>query len=65
MAVIVSRLGVLRLILAMTAGLTVGGLVIDLVAPAHGEAVTVGTVVGVVLAFMAVIASGRGAPTGV
>jgi transporter family-2 protein len=61
MAVIVSRLGVLRLILAMTAGQTVGGLVLDLVAPAHGEAVTAGTVIGVALAFAAVIASGRGA----
>jgi bacterial/archaeal transporter family-2 protein len=65
MAVIVSRLGVLRMILAMTAGLTVGGLVLDLVAPAHGEGVTVGTFVGVALAFAAVIASGRGAPAGV
>jgi bacterial/archaeal transporter family-2 protein len=61
MAVIVSRLGVLRLILAMTAGQTVGGLVLDLIAPARGEVVTAGTVIGVALAFAAVIVSGRGA----
>jgi transporter family-2 protein len=65
MAVIVSRLGVLRLILAMTAGQTVGGLVLDLIAPARGESVTAGTVIGVGLAFLAVIVSGRGAPAGV
>jgi bacterial/archaeal transporter family-2 protein len=62
MAVIVTRLGVLRLILAMTAGQTLGGLVLDLVAPARGEAVTVGTVAGVALAFAAVIASGWRVP---
>jgi transporter family-2 protein len=62
MAVIVSRLGVLRLILAMTAGQAVGGLALDLVAPARGESVTAGTVAGVVLAFAAVIVSGWGAP---
>jgi transporter family-2 protein len=62
MAVIVSRLGVLRLILAMTAGQAVGGLALDLIAPAHGEGVTTGTVVGVALAFAAVIVSGWRAP---
>jgi transporter family-2 protein len=62
MAVIVSRLGVLRLILAMTAGQAVGGLVLDLIAPARGEHVTAATVIGVALAFAAVIVSGRGAP---
>jgi transporter family-2 protein len=65
MAVIVSRLGVLRLILAMTAGQTVGGLGLDLVAPAHGEAVTAGTVLGVGLAFAAVLVSGWHARTAV
>jgi hypothetical protein len=34
--------------------------VIDLVAPAPGEAVTVGTVIGVVLTMAAVAISGRG-----
>ena len=61
MAVIVSRLGVLRLILAMTAGQAIGGLALDVVAPAHGEVVTAGTVVGVALACSAVLVSGRGA----
>jgi bacterial/archaeal transporter family-2 protein len=61
MAVIVSRLGVLRMILAMTAGQTIGGLGLDLIAPAHGESVTAGTVVGVALAVAAVLVSGRGA----
>ena len=60
MAVLVSRLGVLRLILALTAGQAIGGLALDLVAPARGETVTAGTVVGVVLACAAVLVSGRG-----
>ena len=60
MAVLVSRLGVLRLILALTAGQAIGGLALDLVAPARGETVTVGTVVGVALACAAVLVSGRG-----
>jgi transporter family-2 protein len=65
MAVLVSRLGVLRLMLALTAGQAIGGLALDLVAPARGETVTVGTVVGVALACAAVLVSGRGsgAPT--
>ena len=46
MAVIVSRLGVLRLILALTAGQAIGGLALDLIAPARGETVTAGTVAG-------------------
>jgi transporter family-2 protein len=62
MAVIVSRLGVLRLILSMTAGQAVGGLVIDLAAPLHGGGVTAGTVAGVALAFAAVVVSGWHAP---
>lgn len=60
MAVLVSRLGVLRLILALTAGQAIGGLGLDLVAPARGETVTAGTVVGVALACAAVLVSGRG-----
>ena len=63
MAVIVSRLGVLRMILALTAGQTVGGLMLDLIATAHGESVTAATVIGVALAFCAVLVSGRGART--
>jgi transporter family-2 protein len=62
MAVIVSRLGVLRMILALTAGQTLGGLALDLIAPARGEHVTAGTIVGVVLAFAAVLVSGWRAP---
>ena len=58
MAVLVARLGVLRLILAMTAGQAVGGLALDLIAPERGHGVTAGTVVGVALAFAAVIVSG-------
>ena len=60
MAVIVSRLGVLRLILAMTAGQAIGGLGLDLIAPARGEVVTAGTIIGVALACAAVLVSGRG-----
>jgi bacterial/archaeal transporter family-2 protein len=60
-ATAVQTLGVLRLGLATVAGQTSGALVIDLVAPAPGEAVTVGTVIGVVLTLAAVaISGGRG-----
>ncbi|MGZ4268046.1 MAG: DMT family transporter [Solirubrobacteraceae bacterium] len=58
-AVLVSRLGVLRLMIAVTAGQTAGALVIDLAAPARGEAVTAGTVAGVLLAFGAVALTAR------
>jgi len=61
MAVLVSRLGVLRLILALTAGQAIGGLALDVIAPAHGETVTAGTVIGVALACAAVLVSGSGA----
>jgi hypothetical protein len=37
-----------------------GALVVDLIAPARGEEVTVVTVVGVVLTMVAVVISGRG-----
>ena len=56
----VASLGVLRLTLALVAGQSAGALVIDLIAPAPGEAVTVATVVGVVLTLAAVVVSGRG-----
>ena len=58
MAVIVARLGVLRLILALTAGQAAGGLALDVVAPVRGMAVTAGTVAGVALAFAAVLVTG-------
>lgn len=57
--VLVSRMGVLRLILAAIAGQAVGGLVIDLIAPIHGEHVTAGTVAGVALTFVAVAVISR------
>jgi transporter family-2 protein len=59
-ATAVQTLGVLRLGLATVAGQTAGALVIDLIAPAPGEAVTAGTVIGVVLTMAAVAVSGRG-----
>jgi bacterial/archaeal transporter family-2 protein len=60
MAIVVSRLGVLRLMLAVIAGQAAGGLVVDLVAPIHGETVTAATVGGVALTFAAVLVSARG-----
>jgi transporter family-2 protein len=59
-ATAVQTLGVLRLGLATVAGQSAGALLIDLIAPARGEAVTVGTVIGVVLTMAAVAISGRG-----
>jgi transporter family-2 protein len=59
-ATVVQTLGVLRLGLATVAGQTAGALVIDLSAPAPGEAVTAATVIGVVLTMAAVAISGRG-----
>jgi len=59
-ATAVQTLGVLRLGLATVAGQTTGALLIDLIAPAPGEAVTVGTVIGVILTIAAVAISGRG-----
>jgi transporter family-2 protein len=58
-ALVVPVIGVLRLTLAAVAGQSAGALVLDVVAPAPGEAVTVGTVVGVGLALGAVAVSGR------
>jgi transporter family-2 protein len=59
MAVTVSRMGVLRLMLAVIAGQAAGGLIVDLVAPVHGETVTAATVVGVGLTFVAVLVTAR------
>jgi transporter family-2 protein len=56
-ALVVPVIGVLRLTLAAVAGQSAGALVIDLIAPAPGEAVSVGTVVGVLLALAAVAVS--------
>lgn len=58
-AILVSRLGVLGLTIAITAGQVAGALVIDLVAPVQGEGVTIETVLGVVLAFVAVALTAR------
>jgi transporter family-2 protein len=56
-ALVVPVIGVLRLTLAAVAGQSAGALVLDLIAPAPGEAVSVGTVVGVLLALAAVAVS--------
>ena len=61
-ATAVQTLGILRVGLAMVAGQMAGALVVDLIAPAPGEAVTVATVVGVVLTMVGVAVSGRGQP---
>lgn len=59
-AAAVQTLGVLRLGLATVAGQTAGALLVDLVAPAPGDGVTLATVIGVVLTMAAVAISGRG-----
>lgn len=56
----VQTLSVLRMGLALVAGQMSGALIVDLVAPAPGQAVTVGTVIGVALALTAVAIGGRG-----
>lgn len=61
-ATAVQTLGILRVGLAMVAGQMAGALVVDLVAPAPGEAVTAATVIGVVLTMAGVVVSGRGQP---
>jgi len=58
-ALVVPVIGVLRLTLAAVAGQSAGALALDLAAPAPGEAVTFGTVIGVLLALAAVAVSGR------
>jgi len=60
-AVVVRRLGVLRLGLAVVAGQLVGALVLDLVTPATGSAIELLTVVGAALTLVAVAVSGLGA----
>jgi bacterial/archaeal transporter family-2 protein len=62
LTIVVSRLGILRLMLAVTAGQAAGGLAVDLAAPAHGRAVTAVTVIGVALAFAAVLVTARDHP---
>lgn len=59
-AVVVRRLGVLRLGLAVVAGQLVGGVVVDLVTPATGSGIALPTVVGAALTLVAVAVSGLG-----
>jgi bacterial/archaeal transporter family-2 protein len=59
MAFAVQRLGVLRLTLAIVAGQSAAGIVIDLIAPAHHESVTMLMVVSVLLTFVSVVVSSR------
>jgi transporter family-2 protein len=61
MARFVSRLGVLRLMLLIVAGQSVGGLVLDVVAPPAGESLTVLSFVSVGLTLVAVAISASGA----
>jgi transporter family-2 protein len=58
-ATAVQTLGVLRVGLAMVAGQMSGALIVDLIAPARGEEVTLATVIGVALTMVAVVISGR------
>ena len=60
-ALVVRRLGVLRLGLAVIAGQLVGALLLDLLSPVADEEVGLLTVVGVALTLVAVAVSGRGA----
>jgi transporter family-2 protein len=55
---VVGALGVLVSTLALVAGQTAGGLILDAVAPAAGQSVTARTVLSVVLTFVAVAVSG-------
>lgn len=57
MAGTVRRLGILRSGLASVAGLLAGALLLDLVAPTPGGGLTIGVILGVVLAFAAVAIS--------
>jgi uncharacterized membrane protein YdcZ (DUF606 family) len=59
MASVVSRVGLLRLMLALVAGQAAGGLALDLVAPPVAHPVTAFTIVGVVLLIGAASISGR------
>ena len=60
-AIVVRRLGVLRLGLAVTAGQLVGALLLDLLLPVQDAMIELLTVVGVALTLVAVAVSGRGA----
>lgn len=60
-ALVVRRLGVLRLGLAVTAGQLTGGLLLDLLVPVHDAGVGLLTVVGVALTLVAVAVSGLAA----
>jgi transporter family-2 protein len=59
MAVAVPVIGVLRFSLGLVVGQSAAGLLLDLVAPTPGRAVTLGTVAGIALAVAAVAVSGR------
>jgi transporter family-2 protein len=59
-ALVVHRLGVLRLGLAVVAGQLVGALALDVALPVTGDPVGLLTVVGVALTLVAVAISGRG-----
>lgn len=59
-AVVVRRLGVLRLGLAIIAGQLAGALAVDLVLPSTGGGIAVTTVLGALLTFAAVAVSGLG-----
>ena len=59
-AVVVRRLGVLRLGLAVVAGQLVGAVLLDLLAPVHGRGVELLTIVGVALTLVAVYVAGSG-----
>lgn len=60
-AVVVRRLGVLRLGLAVIAGQLLGALVVDVVVPATDTGIAVPTIVGAALTLVAVAVSGLGA----
>ena len=62
-AIVVRRLGVLRLGLAVVAGQLFGALLLDLTLPVHGQGVELLTVVGVALTLVAIAISGRAART--
>jgi transporter family-2 protein len=59
-AVVVRRLGVLRLGLAVIAGQIVGAIAVDLALPANKDGIAPATVLGAVLTLVAVAVSGRG-----
>jgi bacterial/archaeal transporter family-2 protein len=63
-AVVVRRLGVLRLGLAVIAGQLVGAIAIDLALPATATGIAVPTAVGAVLTLVAVVVSGMGVRRG-